>query len=75
MKTAGSRKERPISLSASANLLADGARFNEEFQRLPLGRLTAIPKGVYRFQTHAAANRHDTDCLAERMARWAEARA
>lgn len=65
MRTIGHRKERPISFSASAALLAEGARFNDEIHRLPTGYSTFIPKGVFRFHTHAAANRHQMDCLAE----------
>jgi hypothetical protein len=34
----------------------------------------AVPKGVYRFRSHDAANRHAEDCLVEGMARPAAAR-
>jgi len=44
-------------------LLREGARFNEELHRLPDGQRTGIVKGVYRFRTHEAANRHREDCL------------
>jgi hypothetical protein len=37
MRTIGHRKERPITFSASAALLAEGARFNDEIHRLPTG--------------------------------------
>lgn len=68
MRTVGHRKERPITFSASAELLMEGARFNEEIHRLPTGATTFIPKGVFRFKTHEAANQHQQQCLAEGMA-------
>jgi len=71
MKTVGHRKPIPIVPEASGELLVEGARFNEEVHRLPTGNLGFIPKGVYRFMTHAEANRHQSDCLANRMARLA----
>lgn len=71
MRTIGHRKERPITFSASADLLAEGARFNDEIHRLPTGNTTFIPKGVRRFKTHADANRHQQDCLVEGMAQIA----
>jgi len=71
MRTIGQRKERPITFSASASLLLEGARFNDEIHRLPSGHLAYIPKGVFRFETHEAANRHQQDCLIEGMARIA----
>ena len=67
MKTIGYRKERPISFSASAELLAEGARFNDEIHRLPTGHTTFIPKGLFRFKSHEDANRHQQDCLTEGM--------
>lgn len=69
MRTVGHRKELPISFSASAALLAEGARFNDEIHRLPTGQASYIPKGVYRFRTHADANRQQLDCLVDGMAR------
>jgi hypothetical protein len=75
MKTVGHRRERPISPAASGALLAEGARFNDEIHRLPTGNMTFIPKGVYRFMTHAEANRHQEECLALGMARLARERA
>jgi hypothetical protein len=71
MRTVGHRKERPISFAASAALLAEGARFNDEIHRLPGGNITCIPKGVFFFKSHAEANRHQQDCLVECMARIA----
>ena len=71
MKTIGHRKERPITFSASADLLAEGARFNDEIHRLLTGNMTFIPKGVYLFKTHEDADRHQEACLAASMARIA----
>ena len=67
MRTVGHRKERPMSFSASAFLLAEGARFNDEIHRLPTGAASFIPKGVFRFKTHDEANRHQIDCLVKGM--------
>ena len=71
MRTIGHRKERPISFAASAALLAEGARFNDEIHCLPTGNTTCIPKGVFRFKTHERANRHQQDCLVESMVQTA----
>lgn len=74
MRTVGRRKEAPISLAASAELLAEGARFNEEIHRLPTGNTTFIAKGVRRFRTHEEADRHQLECIAAGMARIARSR-
>ena len=74
MRTVGYRKERPITFSACAALLAEGARFNDEIHRLPTGKTTCIPKGVFRLKTHEDANRHQADCLVRGMAAAALAR-
>lgn len=71
MRTIGHRKQRPITFSASAELLAEGARFNDEIHRLPTGNTTFIPKGIYRFKNHEDANRQQLDCLIEGMAQTA----
>ena len=75
MRTVGHRKEHPITFSASAALLTEGMRFNDELHRLPTGGQTFIPKGVTRFKTHEEANRHDQECLAMGMAEIALNRA
>lgn len=75
MRTIGHRKEHPITFSASAVLLIEGARFNDEIHRLPTGNQTFIPKGVYRFKSFEEANRQDLDCLVEGMAQIAMERA
>ena len=75
MRTIGHRKERPITFSASAELLAEGARFNDEIHHLPTGNFTFIPKGVYRFKSHEDANRQQLDNLVKGMAQIALERA
>lgn len=75
MRTIGHRKEHPITFSASAALLAEGAHFNDEIHRLPTGNQTFIPKGVYRFKSFDEANRQDLNCLVEGMVQIAMERA
>ncbi len=75
MRTVGHRKGRPITFSASAALLEEGARFNDEIHRMPTGNLTFIRKGVFRFKTHEEANRQQLDNLVEGMAQTALKRA
>ena len=65
MRQVGSRREPAIAEQASGRLLIEGARFNEAIARLAL--TTFIPKGVYRFKSHAEANRHEIDCLVRGM--------
>jgi hypothetical protein len=45
--------------------LSTGARFSES--RARLAPSTFIPKGVYRFASHEAANKHQQDCLTRGM--------
>lgn len=72
IRIVGCRKEPQITFSASGDLLAEGARFNDEIHRLPSGKQGFIPKGLYRFKSHEEANRFDLDCLAKFMARMSE---
>ncbi len=74
MRIVGKRTERPISFSASAALLIEGARFNDEIHRLPTGQTGFIPKGVFPFRSHEEANRQQDECLAAAMARSAKSR-
>ncbi len=74
MKTVGRRQISPTLTPPSGQALAAGARFNDEIHRLPSGNSSFIPKGVYRFMTHAEANRHQDECLALGMARLARER-
>jgi hypothetical protein len=75
MRTVGHRKERPIAFSASAALLVEGARFNDELHGLPTGTTSFVAKGVLYFRTHEEANRCQLDCLIEGMAKTAGKRA
>ncbi len=56
MRNIGHRKEQPVSFSASAELLREGARFNDEIHRLPTGGTTRIVKGIYRFKSQEEAD-------------------
>ena len=71
MRIIGHRKERPITFSASALLLKEGARFNDEIHRLPTGNATFIPKGVFRFKSHEDANQQQLNWLIAGMAKVA----
>jgi hypothetical protein len=66
MKSVGSRREPPVTGQASGEALATAARFSESLAAL--ARSTFIPKGVYRFKTHEAMNKHQEDWLAHGMA-------
>jgi hypothetical protein len=72
MRRVGSKSERTLALNASGVLLAEGARFSEAISRL--SPTTFVPKGIYRFRSHDAANRHAEDCLVRGMARLAATR-
>ena len=65
MRQVGSRREPAIAEQASGLLLIEGARFNEAIARL--ARMSFVPKGVYRFKTHDAANCHVAECLVRGM--------
>jgi hypothetical protein len=73
MRKVGSRRTRTISSEASASLLIEGAIFNEAVSRLAPS--TFIPKGIYRFRCHEAANQHAEDCLVRGMGLLAAMRA
>jgi hypothetical protein len=72
MRQVGSKRERALAVNASGALLAEGARFNEAISRL--SQTTFVPKGIYRFRSHDAANRHAEDCLVQAMGRLAATR-
>jgi hypothetical protein len=65
MKIIGSRREPDVTEHASGEALAAGARFSESIAAL--AKSTFIPKGVYRFKSHEAMNKHQEDCLARGM--------
>jgi len=72
MKTIGSRRQPQMTAHASGEALAAGARFSESIAHL--AKSTFIPKGIYRFKSHEAANKHQQDCLARGMGLLAAAR-
>lgn len=74
MRTVGKRRRPSLSIPGAGDLLAEGARFNDEIHRLPTGDRTFIRRGVYRFRTHEEANRHDLECIATGMAQIARER-
>ncbi len=71
MRIVGNRNIRPLSFHGSSDLLTEGARFNDELQQLPGGNCARVRKGVYCFKTHEAANSHDSECIANGMAKLA----
>jgi hypothetical protein len=73
MRQVGSRREKGLALNANGELLIEGARFSEAVSGL--SQSTFVPKGIYRFRSHEAANRHAEDCLVRGMGRLAAARA
>lgn len=72
MKTVGNRIEPDLTALASGDSLAQGARFSEALARLT--KTTFVPKGIYRYASHEAANRHEQDCLVQGMAQVAAER-
>jgi hypothetical protein len=72
MKTVGNRVEPDVTALATGDALAQGARFNEALAHL--AKTTFVPKGIYRYQSHEAANRHEQDCLVQGMAQVAAER-
>jgi hypothetical protein len=69
VKQVGLRRLPTISLEASGLLLKQGALFNEALARLAPS--TFVPKGVYRYSSHLAANQHALDCLSLGMGKRA----
>jgi hypothetical protein len=74
MKTVGRRHIEPeLSATPSGAALAAGAAFSESIAAIAGGG-SFIPKGVYRYKTHAEANEHEAACLAAGMAALALSR-
>jgi hypothetical protein len=69
VKQVGSRRFPTISLQASGLLLKQGALFNKALAHLAPS--TFVPKGVYRYSSHLAANQHALDCLSVGMGKKA----
>ena len=66
MRIVGDRVERPLALRPTAELFAEGLRF---IATAALGgSSTYIPRGVYRFRTHAQAEEQRIACLARGIA-------
>lgn len=74
MRIVGKRNERVISLAANSDLLIEGAHFNDEIRRMPGSDIAGMRKGVYRFMTHAEANRHQDACIIAGMVELARKR-
>lgn len=72
MRIVGDRVQRPISLRPSAERLEAGMLFVAEMAALG-DASTFIPKGVYRFRTHAEAEEQRIAALARGMAARAAA--
>ena len=68
------RNIRPIAFLPSAELLREGALFNDETHRLT-GHTTCIPQGIHLFKSHEDANRFDFDCTIKKIVKIAEERA
>lgn len=58
MRMVGKRKIRELTLHASAEQLVTGCVFNDEIHKLPSGKETGFPKGVYRYKSQEEANIH-----------------
>ena len=57
-----------MTFAGSAASLIEGAQFNDEIHKLPSGSTTCIPKGVYRFKSHEAADAFLIECIANAVA-------
>jgi hypothetical protein len=67
MRIVGDRVDRPLALRPTAELLKEGLRFIAQSAAFG-GSSTWIPKGVYRFRTHAEAEEQRIACLARAIA-------
>lgn len=67
MRTVGDRVDRPLALRPTAELLKEGLRFIAQSPAFGESS-TWIPKGVYRFRTHAEAEEQRIACLARAIA-------
>jgi len=73
MRVIGHRSEPAIDPQAAAQPLQAAARFSADLSQL--ARVGLMPKGVYRYSTHAAADEHRRAWLARNMAELARQRA
>jgi hypothetical protein len=65
MRKIGHRQEAVLTYQASGTLLAEGFRISESLSAMAPSSF--MPKGVYRYASHEAANRHQQDCLVRAM--------
>ena len=65
-KTIGKRVEPSPTFLASATALKTGLALSASVS--VLCKTGYVPKGVYRYASHAEANAHDDACLAQNMA-------
>ena len=68
-RTVGKKQEQAIVFDASAELLLKGIKFNEEIHKIFQTKDNGTPKGLYHFKSHKEANRHQEECIANKMAR------
>ena len=66
MRVIGHRQPAPLTHRASGAQLAEGAIFSETLACL--SPVLGIVKGVYRYPTHEAANKHWLECVARNVA-------
>ena len=71
MKTVGHRSIPRLQGQPSGECLAAAARFNEAVSALCAA---GFPKGVFRYPSHEAANRHEQEVVIQRMAEIARQR-
>ena len=68
MRQVGVRRPRAPSLSPSAAALRAAAAHQHTGAALAAFATTGIPKGLFRFASHADMNRHSDEALARAMA-------
>jgi hypothetical protein len=75
MRTIGKRIVQELSPTPSGEMLVAGARFSSSIAAMSsLNGQIFMPKGVYRYKSHEAANEHMNECIALGMAMLAKAR-
>jgi hypothetical protein len=75
MRCIGNRLPARPGALPSADALRAAAIHQSTGQALAALATTGVPKGIYRFATHAAMNRHDDEALARAIAGNLQARA
>ena len=75
MRVVGKQKQYDITFDASAESLANGARWNDAMHKtFGAGQPGVFPKGVYRYRSHDEADAAWMDALVNRMATLAVSR-